>query len=102
IPIPRLVDWVDQAVLYLHLGLGETGAPKTADAIRERLRLYGIRTATDLEATYAAAQARKDDLEPLLQGLGPGFDGRSSAATSLPRIRIILDAMADDEWLEYV
>jgi hypothetical protein len=45
IPVERLVDWVDQSILYLHLGPG-AGKGKTE---RETLRRFGIRTATDLE-----------------------------------------------------
>lgn len=40
IPVERLVDWVDQSLLYLHLS-------KSNDD-REILRRFGIRTATDL------------------------------------------------------
>ena len=51
IPVPHPVDWVDQAILYLHLS--EEGKvdeksvqiPKTL----HRLRETGIRTVTDLE-----------------------------------------------------
>ena len=32
IPVPRLVDWVDQAVLYLHLGIVDTQAADTGEA----------------------------------------------------------------------
>lgn len=43
VPVERIIDWIDQAVLYLHLPPGdEPGTP------RARLRHYGIRTATDL------------------------------------------------------
>ena len=40
IPVERLVDWVDQSLLFLHLS-------KDKDD-RETLRRFGIRTATDL------------------------------------------------------
>lgn len=44
VPVSRLVDWVDQAHLYLHL------APKSEDpATRRILRRLGVRTATALE-----------------------------------------------------
>ena len=43
IPVERLVDWVDQSLLYLHLGKGVDGK-----ANRKTLSHYGIRTATDL------------------------------------------------------
>lgn len=44
VPVSRLVDWVDQAHLYLHL------APKSEDPTTRRiLRRLGVRTATALE-----------------------------------------------------
>lgn len=46
IPINRLVDWVDQSLLYLHLGEKDTDYGKRA---RGTLRPLGVRTATDLE-----------------------------------------------------
>lgn len=45
IPVPRLVDWVDQALLYLRVGNGP-GAGGETD--RKKLRRYGIRCMTDL------------------------------------------------------
>lgn len=51
-PIARLVDWLDQAFLYLYLPQG-----KNVDSLprpRERLRRLGIRTATDLERASEA------------------------------------------------
>jgi len=94
IPVPRLVDWVDQAILYLHL-------PQNSD--RERLRAYGIRTATDLEhavnategraATKACASEAPKAGDSMLQLMDGG------ASSSPPRFRVILDALGDDEWL---
>ena len=46
IPIERLVDWVDQSLLYLHLGESNK---TTRQEVRTMLRKYGIRTATDLQ-----------------------------------------------------
>jgi hypothetical protein len=45
IPVERMVDWVDQALLYLHLPVVASGDGPTP---RDRLRAFGIRTATDL------------------------------------------------------
>jgi len=49
IPVDRLVDWLDQALLYLHV-------PAESDkrSPREELRALGIRTATDLERAWAS------------------------------------------------
>ncbi len=49
IPIERLVDWIDQAILYLHLGAHTNENYKTN---RDKLRLFGIRTATDLKDAF--------------------------------------------------
>jgi len=45
IPVDRLIDWVDQSLLYLHLGKGD----EKDDSVRGKLRRFGIRTATDLD-----------------------------------------------------
>lgn len=57
------MDWADQAILHLHLGLGETGDEQRERLVKQRFREYGIRTSTDLEATYAATEAHSDDPE---------------------------------------
>ncbi len=46
IPVDRLVDWVDQSLLYLHVGKKKAKGGKSD---REKLRRFGIRTATDLQ-----------------------------------------------------
>jgi hypothetical protein len=49
VPVSRLVDWLDQAVLCLRLpGRTEGHAP------RDRLRELGVRSATDLERVWAS------------------------------------------------
>ncbi len=47
IPVDRLVDWIDQALLYLRV---------TDEAERETLRRYGIRSASDLLDVFADKQ----------------------------------------------
>ncbi|HEV2069139.1 MAG TPA: hypothetical protein VGR26_05045 [Acidimicrobiales bacterium] len=68
IPVSRIVDWLDQAHLYIHLApveepsssrgarkrarsRGTSGGHEPSD--RELLRRYGIRCATDLEDAFA-------------------------------------------------
>jgi multisubunit Na+/H+ antiporter MnhB subunit len=51
IPVERLVDWVDQSLLYLHLGTQKTD---DGESSREKLRRFGIRSATDLEDVFAS------------------------------------------------
>jgi hypothetical protein len=48
IPVDRIVDWIDQAFLYLRV---------VDEPSRELLRRYGIRTATDLEDALGDAAA---------------------------------------------
>lgn len=60
IPIVRVIDWLDQAYLYLHL-------PKNLDHPEQpplgvaELRVLGIRTATDLERTWKYARRIPSD-----------------------------------------
>lgn len=71
IPIERLVDWVDQSILYLHLG---DGTSPEAKENRHKLRLYGIRGATDLIDAFKSREKElihklerllnKNDTEP--------------------------------------
>jgi len=51
IPVARLVDWLDQAILLTHL---PPSAPQDNKAYHG-LRALGLRTATDLEAAWAEA-----------------------------------------------
>jgi hypothetical protein len=83
IPVPRLVDWTDQAILHLHVSNGD----------RAKLHEYGIRTATDLICAREQANAR-GDLQPFLQIL----DANGSATPS--RMEVIIDAMKDEEWID--
>jgi hypothetical protein len=54
----RIVDWVDQSILFTHLGPKQ----EKVDGRRERLRLHGIHTATSLIQAFEGAQSppRKD------------------------------------------
>jgi hypothetical protein len=47
-PIMRLVDWLDQAYLHLHL----PGKPGEVEDIMNKLRVLGIRSASELESTW--------------------------------------------------
>jgi hypothetical protein len=59
IPVERLVDWIDQSILYLHLGKPVEGEGNP----RDQLRRYGIRTATDLEDAFRPARDVADEAE---------------------------------------
>ena len=51
IPVDRLIDWVDQSLLYMHLGKSKR---RVGESDRDKLRRFGIRTATDLEDALGA------------------------------------------------
>jgi len=91
----QLVDWVDQAILYLHAG-PQAGARAGADRKSTLciLRAYGIRTATDL--VMAVDEAGKRPGEEL-DGLLPATPGSADGVPS--RIRVISDVIRDEEWM---
>jgi hypothetical protein len=97
IPAPRLVDWTDQAILYLHVGAaGDTASDETAHITRQEtlrcLKAFGIRTATDLETAHLEAK-QCEKLDAFLNILPPAGDGMP------PRISVILDTVRDEEWM---
>jgi tetratricopeptide (TPR) repeat protein len=89
IPVPRLIDWLDQAILFLHV------AGDSDSQARVKLREYGIRTATDLLQTWQRAEdrgaAELTAFKKLLGGEAP-----------LYRLEVIRDALLDDEWMRTV
>ncbi len=78
IPVPRLVDWTDQAILHLHVDPGD----------RLKLKRYGIRTASDLVHAYTSATNRDEFLAIL-----GGEDGKPK------RLELIVEAMKDEAWM---
>lgn len=87
IPVPRLVDWIDQSILYLHVVLD------SSDEGRASLRTFGVRTASDLLVCWDAAAKRNelDAFKKLLSPDGPPY-----------RLEVVRDALLDDEWLHRV
>lgn len=89
-PPERIVDWVDQAMLYTHLGpAGESW---------KTLRKHGIRTATEfIEAHRGAVKhGPEDELAfEIILGKEPGTGGRSC-------VRSLLDALNTDANLKLV
>ncbi len=60
-PPDRIIDWVDQAILYMHLGTlngDEANSPR-----RDALRMQGIRTASALIEAYIRSEERGDLVE---------------------------------------
>ena len=78
IPTARLIDWIDQAMLMIHLE-----PPSSSKAPTERvarLRALGLRTATDLVVAVEAARADScSDSAACLDELVATFDGSRSA-----------------------
>jgi hypothetical protein len=79
IPPDRLIDWVDQAILYTQLG------PDKEKLRRETLRIQGIRTASALIEGYARSVDRGDekDFEKIL----------SDSSSQRSPIRSLIDTM---------
>lgn len=80
IPVPRLIDWVDQAILLQH----------TPASAAKTLRRLGIRTATDC-LQVCADKSASGDLRVAL--------GKDSSGMSAELLEIVLDG---DEWLSYI
>lgn len=102
IPTERLVDLVDQAILYLHVaphppnGGDENSQPGWNDLTK--LRRYGIRTATDLIRAYEAARKMgRENAEVLLSLLDDTQDPRGPR-----RLGVIMSTLLDDSWLNWL
>jgi hypothetical protein len=80
IPVPRLIDWVDQAVLLQHV---------PEDAIKT-LRQVGIRTATD----YLQVCDDETAFAQLSEALANGTSGLSA--------ELLQTVLNGDEWLSYI
>jgi hypothetical protein len=93
IPLPRLLDWVDQAILRLHTTAEAEHDEAGSFKLLENLRRHGIRTATDLlEAHEQAIHRNQEDV--FLEKLSG-----DPAGTALPRLRTLLDAIQNEHWL---
>jgi hypothetical protein len=90
----QLVDWVDQAILYLHAGPRDATDGTGRSTTLGTLRAYGIRTATDLvKAVDEAAKRQGDDKLDAVLAKKPGSGGGPS------RIQVIYDVIRDEEWM---
>jgi hypothetical protein len=107
IPVGRLVHWVDQAILYLHVvtpfeGSTRDGAsPGAADPTGEhRLHLlqgHGIHTATDLLRVVQRTRADRDRVLALLDEPDSGpRRGRPH------RLELIATAIRDEQWIKHL
>ena len=98
IPLQRLLDWIDQGVLYLHLHKSVASGDKTSLTV---LRDFGIRTATDLQRCHQAVMSRAqtsandEEYTRFLSVLGESSGGMS-------RAQLLLDVLDGEEWLDYI
>ena len=102
IPAARLVDWVDQAILFLHVSDQESSNNNGNDETLVALRQLGIRTATDLENAHRLAK-NNDYLDTLRAAVTTNdpAQGNGTAASS-SRLDFLVDSLKDDEWMDYV
>jgi hypothetical protein len=90
-PAHRLVDWVDQAILYTCLG------PADKENRRRKLRSHGIRTATAFTETYRQASYKDKDKDTDVQafermlGTEPRSEmrGIADAIELMPNTRLV-------------
>jgi len=79
IPIPRLIDWVDQAILHQHLG-----------GNKHNLQAIGVRSATDfLQACKKPALAQE-------------LQGALGDSRRIPTVQLLRTVLKRDEWLSYL
>ena len=121
-----LVDWADQAILYLRVG-GDAGArvqntpseptndvagpsgvqPPNARQNLFHLRRYGIRTATDLLQAYDQAIRRgggdHDKEQAEVQALRTALELPSKPVNApVSPIQMIIDTLPDEEWFTQI
>jgi hypothetical protein len=96
IPIGRLVDWVDQAILMLHID-GKHRLGPNGETDLETLRRYGIRNATSFEEAlgHDAEGGRKGET-------GGELDNLLNAAGEPSVVRVIDRAMRRERNLKFV
>jgi hypothetical protein len=84
IPVPRLIDWLDQALLYQHV------APKVA-----ALHRLGIRSATDFLQLWTLSRLSRQDAtgKSLATALAEALSGDPA---------MLAGVLDDDEWMAYV
>jgi hypothetical protein len=93
IPTPQLVEWVDQAMLYLRVH-NNPGDPdeQNPDKLWHELRAMGVRRASDL------IDERGDlRLQIVHLAQAQGRDGAFEA-----RLRVLVDLLRGDEWFDNV
>jgi len=92
IPASQLLDWVDQAILFIHCAwtsdpIADGG--EDAPSVLTQLRGYGIRTATGLRRAYDEAEDKNAFLK--IVATPPGRP---------PIIKVVLDAIKEEDWMD--
>ena len=98
-PLARLVDWIDQAILLVHLLPGSPGE----DGAYRRLRSLGLRTATDLEAAWEKASPEgRQMISDTIFGNDPGSLRGCALLTAVGREANIahVRAFRSRDWLD--
>jgi hypothetical protein len=88
IPAGRLIDWVDQAILYLHTTLRTAEDRQQDRVLFDALRRLGIRTATDL----ILATQRPDGADVIVDAIEP-------FTITSQQIELLVASMNDTEWI---
>jgi hypothetical protein len=108
IPAPRLVDWVDQAILVMYLssdapgtvsGAGRHGGSATLPCgpdLRSALRVLGVRTASDLvDLTRRRDEICVDELASAVEKLLPDYE----RVNIRQRLWLLITTLDRSEWL---
>jgi len=105
LPTSRLLDLVDQSILYLHVvnphvDKGRKGDAAPSEALAQ-LRRYGLRTATDLIRAHelASKEDKKRKEVPGAVGQLLGLLDDKDAQGRPQRLKVILGALEDDDWV---
>ncbi len=80
LPADRIIDWVDQAILFTHLGADDTGEKR-----RAALRTCGIRTAS----AYVKAAEDSQTLDELKKATNEQVALVSTALETNPNLRLV-------------
>jgi hypothetical protein len=97
-PVARLVDWIDQAILLVHLP-----GPTDENEAYRGLKSLGLRTATDLEAAWAEATPEgRQMISDTIFGSDPGTLRGCALLTAVGREASIVHVRAfrSRDWLE--
>lgn len=94
VPVAQLVDWVDQAILRIHL----IGTP-AGEQLLTNLAESSIYRASDvLRAYYEARQRSEDEAARLFWS----FEERGRAEGRTPRVQVVVDTIQRDPWMHEI